>query len=178
MKRKKETVFKPWDVMYYYVRKEGHRVGVVALYVVPPTSRLPGARTMYCRGMSICSVHDQFDAQKGKAEALGRCRRAFYSRTNQEPIIVPERRSEDRRTESVRRFVSSYEGYATNTIYKSAFTSRLSRYERKIVDGHAKAALGIQHPRQLPFVTGEMKLIKTGPFAGMYQRVMSKEEGE
>jgi hypothetical protein len=176
-KKCKECVFDANDVMYYYVRNDGHRVGVVALFVVPPTCRKPGARAMYCRGISICSVNDQFDAQKGKGEALGRCRKAFYSRTNQEPITNGFASHGGGRAISILRFANNYTGYKPATVYKAAYTSRISDFEKKIVEGHKKAALGIvsmgaiekltrKHP-YIPLLTGEMREIRSTPMTSV-----------
>jgi hypothetical protein len=110
---------------YYYVRNMGHRVAVVCLYEVPEH------KGVYCRGISICSVKDNFNAELGKQEALQRCKEAYHNGYSTEPIHIGCFSSE--RAFTLLRFSLNYPGYAGKDIYKSAWTNRLSAFERKIM---------------------------------------------
>jgi hypothetical protein len=110
---------------FYYVRNNGHRVGTVCLYEVP------GTKGIFCRGISICSVHDNFNAEMGKEEALERCHKAYLTQENSEPITLNT--FGDGRAITILRFALNFQGYKGYSMYKSAYTNRLSEFERKIM---------------------------------------------
>jgi hypothetical protein len=110
---------------FYYVRNMGHRVATVCLYEVPEH------KGVYCRGISICSVKDNFNPEMGKEEALQRCREAYHNGYSTEPIALNYYGGE--RALTLLRFSLNYQGYKGQTVYKSAWTNRLSAFERKIM---------------------------------------------
>lgn len=158
--------FEASDAQFYYVKSDGHRIGTVCLYEIPPVKKGIGRRSMYARGISICSVKDNFNPALGKLESMLRCKKAYALRENSEPTIPCMGVRQLDRNITHLRFIMNYQGYKSFPQYKSAYTSRLSSFEKKIMD--VRRAMR-ECPRDLPeqgkmlLLTGEQKVIHMRP---------------
>lgn len=87
----------------------------------------------WSRGIAICSDQDTFDKKRGRAVAIGRCRRANGSWKTSMPIRIPFRRNGVLRPISTEFLTAAFD-YGLKPECKSEFNVELTDYERRMVE--------------------------------------------
>lgn len=121
-----------WNKVKVHGKPEEHPVATVVIGKRRGSGRV-------CRGISICSVVENFNREEGLKRAMGRMISAATARTNDERIMTPAERRKSgtkvrKSAKSVERFVKALAGTGeAGFVYKSAYNVTPTAKEAKIL---------------------------------------------
>jgi hypothetical protein len=120
------------NVRVYYIHDKNannHIVGTVCF-----AQGLDDNKYTWSRGIAICSSKDAFDKKKGRAVALGRCRRAMGTWKSSMPVMEPFKRNGLIRADAVNFRNVANDDYGLDVAFKSQYNVELTPYERRMIE--------------------------------------------
>ena len=120
------------NVRVYYIHDKNdnnHIVGTVCF-----AQGLNDNKYTWSRGIAICSGMDTFDKKKGRAIALGRCRKANGTWKSSMPVLEPFKRNGIVRTAAGRFRTVASTDYGLEADYKVQYNVELTPFERRMIE--------------------------------------------